>query len=345
MKNGSDGEIENMYLTKLASIQLVNWNILEKYNQDPLSIFTEVQLDPGLMYQQGARYPLEKIADLWEEMSKSIKDPCFGLSAAKCWHPSNFGVLGYALLMSTCLRTTLERLIRFHRVISDVHFCNLYENKGSNTLIFDLTNHAETRYSPAREDAAIAWIMSVLQVNFLRPLSPVSVSFTHSRPDNCAGKYYELFQSPVKFDSATASIELSLDDVDRILPSGNKDMAEFNDQVMTKYLLSNKSDPLVLRVTKIIVEHLPSGDATVEKAASELFFSTRKLQRLLQEEGTSFIELLNETRMNIAKKYVQDKNMDLTEIAFLLGFSEQSTFSRSFKRWTGRSPSSYRKVV
>jgi len=334
-----------MYLTKLASIQLVNWNILEAYNKDPLDVFTRVQLDPELMHQPGARYSLNKVADLWEQMEKVIEDPCFGLAAAKYWHPSNFGTLGYALLMSTCLRTTLERLIRFHRIISDAAFGKLNEHQGRRTLVFNLTNKDEKQYSQAREDAAMAWIMSVLQVNYQRPLSPVSLSFKHSRPPGCAGKYYELFQAPIIFDAPVSGIELSLGDADRILPSGNKDMAEFNDQAMNKYLLAKNSDPLVSRVTKIIVEHLPSGDATIEKTASELYMSKRKLQRLLRDEGTSFIALLNETREDIAKQYVRDKDMNLTEIAFLLGFSEQSTFSRSFKRWTGKSPSSFRKVV
>lgn len=334
-----------MYLTKLASIQLVNWNILEAYNKDPLDVFTRVQLNPQLMHQPGARYSLNKVANLWEQMENVIEDPCFGLAAAKCWHPSNFGTLGYALLMSTCLRTTLERLIRFHRIISDADFGTLSEHRDRKTLVFNLTNKGEKKYSPAREDAAIAWIMSVLQVNYQRPLSPVSLSFRHGRPLGCAGKYYELFQAPIIFDAPVSGIELSLDNADRVLPSGNKDMAEFNDQAMNKYLLAKNSDPLVARVTKIIVEHLPSGDATIEKAASELYMSKRKLQRLLRDEGTSFIALLNETREDIAKQYVRDKDMNLTEIAFLLGFSEQSTFSRSFKRWTGKSPSSYRKVV
>lgn len=334
-----------MYLTKLASIQLVNWNILEAYNKDPLDVFTRVQLNPQLMHQPGARYSLNKVADLWEYMERVIEDPCFGLAAAKYWHPSHFGTLGYALLMSTCLRTTLERLIRFHRIISDAAFGKISEHQDRKSLVFNLTNKDEKQYSPAREDAAIAWIMSVLQVNYQRPLSPVSLSFRHSRPPGCAGKYYELFQAPIMFDAPISGIELSLDDADRILPSGNKDMAEFNDQAMNKYLLAKDSDPLVSRVTKIIVEHLPSGDATIEKAASELYMSKRKLQRLLHDEGTSFIALLNETREDIAKQYVRDKDMNLTEIAFLLGFSEQSTFSRSFKRWTGKSPSSFRNVV
>lgn len=334
-----------MNATKLASVQLVNWHILEDYNQDPRSVFKKAKLDPGLMYQPGARYPLSKINDLWSEMERVIKDPCFGLSAAKGWHPSNFGLLGYALLMSTSLRTTLERLIRFHRVLSDARYGELKEDKTAGTLSFELTNYDEEPFTVAREDAAIAWIMSVLMVNFQRPLSPVLVSFTHRRPEECAGKYYEFFQAPIGFEAPRASIALFLDDVDRVLPSGNKDMVEWKEQAMTKYLDTKENESFIPRVTKIIVEHLPSGDATVEKTAAELFLSTRKLQRQLQEEGTSFLTLLNRVRKDIAEQHVRNKDMDLTEIAFLLGFSEQSTFSRSFKRWTGMSPSSYRGAV
>jgi len=155
-----------MYLTKLASIQLVQWNILEEYNQDPLEVFTKVQLNPSLMYEPGARYPLDKIAELWKEMEKTISDPCFGLAAAKGWHPSNFGTLGYALLMSTSLRTTLERLIRFHRAISDASFGKLTEQQHEGKLVFNLIYKDEEQYSLSREDAALAWIMSVLRVNF-----------------------------------------------------------------------------------------------------------------------------------------------------------------------------------
>jgi len=333
-----------MYLTKLASVQLVLWNMLEEYNQDPAAVFKKVQLDPERMYQPGARYSLLKIAELWREMENLIKDHCFGLSAATNWHPSHFGTLGYAMLVSKSLRITLERLIRFHRVLSDASFGELYEDKEEGTLVFTLKYRDEAPYSRGREDAALAWIMSALRVNFQRDLAPLSVNLSHSRPD-CGGRYYEFFQSPITFDAPATSLALPLDVVDIILPSGNEELAFFNDQAMTQYINSLSDETLVERIKNLIVEYLPSGDATVEKTASELCISIRKLQRLLQQEGTTFIALLNETRMDIAKQYVQDKNVDLTEIAFLLGFAELSTFSRSFKRWTGKSPIQFRKAA
>ena len=79
--------------------------------------------------------------------------------------------------------------------------------------------------------------------------------------------------------------------------------------------------------------------------AEELGINARTLQRSLQEKNTTFSTLLTDTRMDIAKGYIQDRHMDLTEVAFLLGFAELSTFSRSFKRWTGKSPMQYRKAA
>ena len=333
-----------MQLTTLASLEVILWNILEEYNEDPLPIFTSLQLDPELMFHSGGRYPFAKVKELWQEAAKVISDPCFGLMAAEKWHPSNFGTLGYALLMSTSLRDTLLRLMRFNRCVIDEPIADAVLSEEGDNLIYDVQYKSSADFHvPAREDAMLAWLLSVLRVNFQKKFTPVSIHFTHGKPI-CSGRYYELFQCSVYFDSPSTKIVLSLRDADRILPSANKEMAAFSDQAMTQYLEARAGVSLASKVRKIIVEHLPSGNATVEKTASDLFMSKRKLQRALQEEGTSFINLINDTRKDIAKQYVKDKEMDLTEIAFLLGFAEQSTFSRSFKRWTGKSPSLYRKT-
>ena len=333
-----------MYLTKLASVQLVLWNILEKYDQDPASAFKAVKLNPELMYQSGARYPLDKIAALWDEMDRRIPDPCFGLTAATSWHPSHFGILGYAMLMSSSLRITLERLIRFHGVISGANFGELHEDQKNGTLTFNLIYTDEKPYPRPREDAALAWILSALRVNYQQDFAPISVGLNHDCPD-CGEKYDEFFQAPITFAAKTSSLVLSLEQADRSLPSGsNKELSEFNDQMMTRYLQELKDKELAQRVQKIIVDLLPCGNVSIEAVAAELVLSTRTLQRFLHEEGTSFISLLNKTRQDIAIQYVQNRQYDLTEVAFLLGFSELSTFSRSFKRWTGQSPYRYRKA-
>jgi len=133
--------------------------------------------------------------------------------------------------------------------------------------------------------------------------------------------------------------------MNHILPSGNDEFANLGDQAMAEYLLSIDQGNESGHIKKIIINNLPSGNVTVEQVSKELGINARKLQRSLQEKSTTFSTLLTDTRMDIAKGYIQDKHMDLTEIAFLLGFAELSTFSRSFKRWTGKSPMQYRKAT
>ncbi len=333
-----------MYLTKLASIQLVVWKMLEKHNIDPAPLFKQVKLDPSLMHSPGERYSLVKVSELWKEMEKRINDLCFGLTAATCWHPSNFGSMGYALLTSQSLRITFERLIRFHRVISDAKFGKLQEEKEKNTISFILKTKNMDSYTRGREDAAIAWIFSVLRINYQNDLFPEHICLTHSKPP-CSGKYYEFFQSPVHFSQPECKMTFSLDIVDTKLSSSNQEMTMFGDQAMASYINSLDTGTQINHIKEIIAENLPSGNVTVGQIAEVLGMNTRTLQRALNKKGTNFTTLLNDTRMDIAKQFIQDKQMDLTEVAFLLGFAELSTFSRSFKRWTGQSPLQFRKAA
>jgi hypothetical protein len=160
-----------MNLTIQASNQLVLWNMLEMYHENPVDLFRKVKLDPAFMNQPGARYSSEKIAELWHEVSRRITDPCFGLAAAKCWHPSYFGLLGYAMLASNSLRTALERLIRFHEVISQAAYGEIHEDKDKGTLVFTWTSHIdETPFPfPAMwEDTSLTLLISILRMNFQR---------------------------------------------------------------------------------------------------------------------------------------------------------------------------------
>jgi AraC-like DNA-binding protein len=136
---------------------------------------------------------------------------------------------------------------------------------------------------------------------------------------------------------------LSLKSVDEFLSSSNPKLADLNDQVMIEYLAELDQDNLAQRVKATILDQLPSGNVTDESVSRDLYMSARKLQRQLESAGTTFYTLLNETRVDLAKKFLRDQGTSMTEIAYLLGFSENSAFSRAFKRWMGVSPSQYRK--
>jgi hypothetical protein len=250
-------------------------------------------LDPELMKQPGARYRLDNIDNLWRKVSEVIDDPCFGLKAAVVWHPSNLGALGYAMLASNTLRTGLERMDRYHGVISDDKIMKLDETEAglSVTLVF---SHAK-RDIPERNDAALATTMSMCRLNYIKELAPVSVTITRPQP-SCSPKFFEYFRCPVLFEAPTYSLTLPIEAVDKTLPGSNPQLAELNDQVMIDYLAELDHDNITHKVKAVIIDQLPSSKVTDETVARKLYMSSRKLQRQLQSAGTTFNTLLNEIR-------------------------------------------------
>ena len=99
---------------------------------------------------------------------------------------------------------------------------------------------------------------------------------------------------------------------------------------------------LAMRAKVALIERLPSGRVCKEEVAETLAVSLRTLQRKLREEGTSYLDLLQDTRLQLARRYLRSPGRSVVETAYLLGFSEPSTFSRAFKRWTGQAPAEYR---
>jgi len=329
-----------MHATNSASICLILYKILEYYRIDPKPLFWEMGINPEVMKQSGMRYKLDNVINLWQKASEVINDHCFGLKAAELWHPSNFSALGYAMLASRSNRTALERIARYYRVISDEKIMEL--NDSEDGLRLTLVSSHSLHDIPERNNALLAVLLSICRVNSTEDLAPVSVTFTHPEP-SCSAKFFEYFKCSVFFEASTNSLTLSLKSVDEILPSSNPKLAELNDQVMIEYLAELDQDNIAHRVKATILDRLPSGNVTDESVSRDLYMSSRKLQRQLENAGTTFYTLLNETREGLAKKFLRNQDTSITEIAYLLGFSETSAFSRVFKRWMGVSPSQYRK--
>ena len=333
-----------MYLTNLSTIQLILWNLLKRYDIDPQEVFRKVGLNPQYIQKAGKRYPVKKADELWKEAGRRIKDPCFGLEAIKCWHPSHLGPLGYAMLASRSLRISLECLVRFHQVISDIKFFNLVEDDRSRALVLILNKDRKglAPLSPYQEDATMALVLGILRLNLQEDFSPLKVTFRHG-PPGCKARYFELFRSPVVFNYPETSISISMDVADKDLPGANKEIMATNENLMIDYLESLDKEQLIPKMKRIIIEYLPTGSATLERVATHFYVSPRTLQRHLQAEGTTFKDVLDETRKELARRYVKESKLDFSEIAFLLGFSELSAFSRSFKRWTGYPPVRFRR--
>jgi AraC-like DNA-binding protein len=312
------------------------------YGHDPEPIFSQQGITKDMMVKPGAR-ALQTIGDnLWYRASQTIDDPCFGLKSGNIWHPSHLNALGYAWLASATLREALTRLKRYIHAITRIAILQLVDVDDG--LALYLKFKPTTIMIPSRTDSFFSIVTSMCRVNYGATLNPQSVSFVHAAP-SCAGEYFAYFKSPVAFRADRNLLVFPKERVDAPLKGYNPEIARIHDQIIIRYLAGLKKEDIAQRVKSAIIKKLPSGGVSDEIVAKELHMSVRSLQRSLRSEGTTFGKLLDEVRKDLATDYVRDQGINLTEVAFILGFSELSAFSRAFKKWTGRSPSEVRQAA
>ena len=328
--------------TALSSIVTVPLKLMEFYGIDYSEFLAEIGLTQEYLSDPDNRVSFEDASKIWHKAQELIEDPCAGLNAVNIWHPSTLGALGYAMLVSTTLRTSLQRVVRYQQTVAETSDITLTETDKGMRLRQNAEFHQSGEF-PMLVDAGLSTWLHICRFNYGDVLDPVEVNLKRPKPD-CAGRYLALFRCPVNFSATENSITLPLDTMDKPLPSGNRHLAQMNDRVLQSYLKKQRQGQLTTQVRELIISHLPSGEVSKDEVASTLNLSSRTLQRKLQDEDTSFADILNETRHELAIRYIHDDSLPLIEVSYLLGFSDSAAFSRAFKRWTGKTPSGARPV-
>lgn len=309
---------------------------------DSRRIFAEVGLDPEKLSNPDARYPIQGMQRLWARAVEVTGDEFFGIHVVRYWHPTSLHALGYSWMASDSLRDALERMARYIRIVSTLVEATLREKDTRIRFRFDQVSTAgHFEPVPAALDAALAALVHMCRTSYGEAFDPLRI--VTSRP--CfedPGPCLDFFRAPVEFAAAENYIEFDKDAIERRLPTANPQLARVNDAVITEYLAHYDRSSTAMRVRAALITRLPSGRVTQREVASALHMSLRTLQRKLEDEGTSYKALLEETRRELARQYLRQSSITVNEVTYLLGFSEPSNFARAFKRWTGRSPSDFR---
>ncbi len=318
------------------------WKQLEGYGIDPAPLFKEQGIDPEVMFDSGARISREQYQRLDLKAAELSGDDCFGLKGAEYFRPAHLGALGFAWLASSSLRTGFQRLSRYARVINEQLTVTLEEDRELFSVSVDA--HLPLLQERIREDGQLAALAKLCRVIVGQDFNPASVRFRHAKPQDTA-YYYELFRCPVEFNAEQTTMFIPISLLDKRLTGSNDQLAKLNEHIVVKYLAHSEKQDIVNRTKAAIIDGLSSGEVTEASVSDSLFMTPRNLHRKLQKENTSFKLLLTEIRRELAQQYIQDRSKTLTEISFLLGFSEVSSFSRAFKGWTGQPPSEARQSL
>ena len=325
----------SIFAPSLASLV----KLIEASGLNPEAFMAEEGLDPSIIFDANARLPVEAAERISWRARKAARDPFFALREWEHLQAGHLGPLGFAWLASPTLRSALGRLNRFEAMVND-HLSVSMQERGD-TLAVTIEFHNEPVDAGLREDSALGILVAMCRRIAGEDLNPTAVYCQQATPEDTS-EYFALFRCPVHFDAETTRMEFPRDAVDEPLTGCNQQVAASSDEMAIRYLAWRDRNDIVNRVRTWIIEHLAEGHVTEDRAAEALAMSTRSLNRKLREEDTSFKQVLNDTRRSLAERLITDPSLSLTEISFMLGFSEASSFSRAFKRWTGNSPSEVR---
>jgi len=312
---------------------------LEYKGLDSRDVFRAAGIRHALRNDPTDRLSVPMTAALFRHCVEATGDQYFGLTVAKFIRVSNIHALGYALLASKTLLDFCLRLERYFALVTQSVALRVERNPQEVALRF----HPLTQIAGEAEDAWLAFVLHLMRDLYRPDFSPSRVEFRHRCPLKGPGPYLAYFGVLPSFEQLETVIGFPAAAMDEPLTGASPDLAQYNETIARGYLARlNKAD-VVGRVRAKIIERLSSGNCSRRKVASDVCLGEETLHHQLAQCNTSFHELLNDTRKELALGYLSERALSVTEITFLLGFSDVSNFTRAFKRWTGTSPTLYRR--
>lgn len=282
---------------------------------------------------------------LYKLAVEATGDPGFGLRVAQCIPPTLFKAAGYSLYASNSLHEFCQRLVRFFGSLNEEarhNFDTRYDvddSQGTYRLVLKVT---EQDLCFESVDTWIAYIVKVCREISGPRFVPKRVELVRPVPGNCEHEYQRYFRSPVRFSARRNAIYFNKKDVYAPALEASGELARQFDEISRAYLLGLDRSDIVKAAKRNIVKLLPTGDCSREQVARALNVSERSLNSKLRESGTSYQQILEELRSQLAQEYLDRKHLSLAQIGYQLGFADTSSFARAFRRWTGQSPSKYR---
>lgn len=335
---GTLSTAESQNPTIIAGYSLAIAKALDSYGVDSGRILRAAAIPQAVSNDPLVRLPVETLTRLYRMCVEVTHDPYFGLTVAKFVHISNLHALGHALASSSTLMDFCRRVQRYFRLASQTASATLTESSDEVSLRFKLL----VEVSGETEDALLGFVVLAMRQLHKSSFNPSRVEMHHAMPREGSAPYEKLFRAPVSFGAADVAVVFPKAELMQSLAGACPELAQFNDNIATGYLARLDRQDVVTNVRQKIVEFLPSGDCTRDKVAQALCMSPTNLHLKLSQRDTSFQDLLNDTRKELACSYMRQSSRAVTEIAFTLGFTDTSNFTRAFKRWTGVSPTDFR---
>lgn len=283
---------------------------------------------------------LNRFCRLFEVLATITGDPAFGLKYAQAYVHGGVGAFEYGLMHAPTLRDSFEFFVRFAGLRIDLAYLGFEADRRFGRI--------EWSYSPliVQREQYVDFAMgsNVRHLNhFLGPERQVQEAHLERRDPIAAAPYRKFISPTVIFNAPINAVVVRADELGVANRFGDERLFELMSRQCESMLRQRTFNPdIVLRLKEEILSFLAEGHITIGFIARRLAMSERSLQRRLADRGTTFHDLLDETRREYSDRLLRETTLPLAEIGYRLGFSAPSAYSRSAQRWYGKSPSAVR---
>lgn len=318
-------------------------DLIERHGGDVDAIFGRAKISTGDVEDPFNELSLQKYCQLFDEAARQTGDENFGLHFGDQFQPRQLGAIGYAAISSPTLAAALRNMETYFPAHQGQTSFGLLRDGDILWLSYRIY---DPRIENRRQDAELSLGMfrNILR-NALGPdWAPLEVRFEHERRGN-GDAHERTFGAPVRFGRRTNAIAFHRSSLNTRMPE--QDPYLFS--VVEHFLKSRHGSrgdigdftTVVCNQIKLILGDTTPGQTEIARI---LGLTKSRFRRELKKHGLAFQDLLRAARQDLALHYMNDPDMPLTDVAYSLGYSELSAFSRAFRNWTGMSPQRYRRT-
>lgn len=310
------------------------------------TLLLNVGLEPALAFSQDEQIPYEKVAKIREVVRSHFPYDSFALEVGQRIPIGELGVVDYVCIQSTSLADAMENLSRYFQLVAHPNLGLTFHVKEDGGYLETASNYHVHDKVGWFEQQSVEFTFSVIlhRIRYATGLNmfPKHIYLRYPKPDDIE-VYEHIFGQSITFNSEKNIMILSNEALALSPVKADfrlyKLLRGYVDEAIEKIPDATDIEGRVLQVLKA---KLQSGDTAIKSIAPMLCMSPRTLHRKLQDAGTSYNALREKLRFELAKTYLHDYAMNISDISYLLGFSQVSAFHRAFKRWANVTPQDYR---
>jgi AraC-like DNA-binding protein len=314
---------------------------LQDNGLSPEAVERRAGLPPGFLREGKILLSTDQLFAFWEAVGEISGDPAIGLKLGSETRTERLDLVSLAALSAASFRDALARAARYKQLTcpEEIHV----KTRGRECMVRFHWLHAEGGESAVLTDVCFAWIVALAHRGTAGAVQPLRIEL--ARPARDKRMYEAHFGCTVRFKTAHSALFFRAADLDRAFETHNVDLLDVLTPQLDAELVSRQTeDDARDQVKAVLRRSLAGGRPDLRDVARQLASSPRTLQRRLGDLGVSYHQVLEEARRDLASRYLSQSSLELSEVAYLLGYEDANSFVRAFSRWEGIPPGRWRET-